>query len=176
MPQDVPEDTPPLPDSFTIAEAASAAGVTEKTVRRMVKAGSIPAIQEPIPGGFKYRIPRHGIAQIAHEIGDRVLPRGVPSQGRHVVGGLGTPVSGYPGVPVAGSEISELRQERDAWRRQAEEAQQALARSQEALSRQQATIDNLIIRALPEPRAARIEEESASAEPRRGFWSWFWGR
>jgi excisionase family DNA binding protein len=162
--------------TFTIAEAASATGVTEKTIRRMVKAGTLPAVQKAIPGGFKYVIPQEALAHIAHEVGDRVLPSGVPSTPGQPMPGMGTRDAGYPGVPVGQGAIEDLRRDRDAWRQQAEEAQQALARLQEALSRQHATIDNLILRALPEPRLRQTEASEEPRRKRRGFWDWFWGR
>jgi len=170
-----PQGTQDDSRTLTIAEAAAATGVTEKTIRRMVKAGTLPAVRKPISGGFKYLIPQEGLAHIAHEVGDRVLPSGVASAPPFGRGGMGTQSDGYPGVSVVADAIEEAKRDRDAWRRQAEEAQQALARLQEALAHQQTTIDNLIMRALPEPRA-RAEEEPEEPRPRRTFWDWLLGR
>lgn len=164
------------PRTLTIAEAAAATGVTEKTIRRMVKAGTLPAIRKPISGGFKYLIPDEGLAHIAHEVGDRVLPSGVVSPLPSGQGGVGTHGGGYPGVSVGEDAVNDLRRDRDAWRKQAEEAQQALARLQEALAHQQTTIDSLIMRALPEPRPPAQEQEQPGPRRRRGFWEWFFGR
>jgi len=40
----------------TIRDVARVLGVTERTVRRSIERGALIAVEEPIPGGFRWRV------------------------------------------------------------------------------------------------------------------------
>lgn len=182
--------TPAEAPGLTISEAAAKAGVAEKTVRRMIKAGSLPHLKQAIPGGFRYLVPPEAVAQIAHEVGDRVLSDGVPSprslelagQDTLLLDGQGTQI----GVPVAGRALNELQrqrdalrdrlaevsQERDEWKGLAKNAQDTIRALSETIQYLNETNRQL---ALPEHKEAE-EEPRVERVPRRGFWQWFVGR
>jgi len=54
-PQDV-DQTPHVQGTLSVQEAADHYGVTEKTIRRRIKAGSIRAIKHGIAEGFEWRV------------------------------------------------------------------------------------------------------------------------
>lgn len=58
-------------EGLTIAETASQLGVSQKTVRRWIKAGRLPATREEGPYGPQYRVSTHAV-QTAQQIIDVV--------------------------------------------------------------------------------------------------------
>jgi excisionase family DNA binding protein len=182
--------TPDEAPALTISEAAARAGVAEKTVRRMIKAGSLPHLKQAIPGGFRYLVPPEVVALIAHVVGDRVLPDGIPSPLQTSLGGQDTQSLHGSGtqarVPSSDAStvelqrqrdalrdrVSEISQERDEWKTLAKDAQETIRALSETIQRLNETNRQL---ALPEHR--ETEEEPADLSmPRRGFWHWFLGR
>ncbi len=53
--QDV-DQTPPIQGTLSLLQAADHYGVTEKTIRRRIKAGSLRAIKHGIAEGFEWRV------------------------------------------------------------------------------------------------------------------------
>jgi len=175
---------------LTISEAAARSGVAEKTVRRMIKAGSLPHSKQPIPGGFRYLVPLEAVAQIAHEVGDRVLPHGIPSTPPSGGGGQDTQhlqaQDTYPGGSASDKAVDEpnrerdalherledLARERDEWKVLAQSAQGTIQVLSETIQRLNETNRQL---ALPEHRQDEEEEKRATAHRWR-FWEWFLGR
>jgi len=49
---------------ISISEAAAALGVSEKTIRRRIKAGLLQASRVPAAGGFEYRIDSDALARV----------------------------------------------------------------------------------------------------------------
>jgi excisionase family DNA binding protein len=54
-------------EGISVQEAAEHLGLNEKTVRRRIHLGQIPAIKVPRPQGFEWRVYLDGIAQPAFE-------------------------------------------------------------------------------------------------------------
>jgi excisionase family DNA binding protein len=50
-------------EGISVQEAAEDLGINEKTVRRRIHLGQIPAIKMPRPQGFEWRVYLHGIPQ-----------------------------------------------------------------------------------------------------------------
>jgi excisionase family DNA binding protein len=185
-PQRIDRDVGPS-SGLTISEAAARSGVAEKTVRRMIKAGTVPCVRQAIPGGFRYLLPPEAVAQIAHEVGDRVLPDGVPSPG--VGMGVSQAIQDvgrqdtqswvpHPDQRVQETQatLTELRQrlqdaqrERDEWMTLAKESQATIRALSETVNVLNETNRQLALPAHP-------EEPEDAVPPKRGFWDWVLGR
>jgi hypothetical protein len=155
---------------YTLREASREAGCSESTLRRLVKSGDVPYVQEETKTGFRYLFEPSTISVIAHKASMR-RPAGRPAGGR--VGGRSVQTSRYEGPQEAsegGQEIATLRAERDLLRAENARLWLQVERLTESVTRL----------ALPASRIPQSENGEASAEggaaEKRGFWDWFFGR
>jgi excisionase family DNA binding protein len=68
--------------SLSVQEAAARYGVSEKTIRRRIKSGTLPAFQQPTSQGFEWRVQVDGAAAQVDSMGAQVdgQPVQVPPQ------------------------------------------------------------------------------------------------
>lgn len=128
---------------LSIPEAAQALGVSEKTVRRRIQKGDIPAKKVPGPYGLQYRIPAHAIST-AQEIMD-VVKVERPTDPRTL------------GLVVAEAirrENEALRDELVALRQQVAEMQREVAAARQALEER----DRRLLEAIRERQEERRRE------------------
>jgi hypothetical protein len=157
-------------DHYTLRQAAHEAGCSESTLRRLVKSGDVPYVQEETKTGFRYLFEASTIPLIAHKASMR-RPSGRPPGRR--VGGATIQTSKYEGLQEASTaleELAALRAERDLLRAENSRLWSQVERLTESVTRL----------ALP---AARTPDEVASEEAaegrasvRRTIWDWFFGR
>ena len=152
---------------YTLREAAREAGCSESTLRRLVKGGDVPYVQEETKTGFRYLFQPSTVPVIAHKASMR-RPSGRPSGRR--VGGLTIQSSRYEGLQEASSnseDTAALRVERDLLRAENARLWSQIERLTESLTRL----------ALPPSRTSEeaLPAESSEGKPSRkkGFWDWF---
>jgi len=160
----------PGSEYYTLREAAHQAGCSESTLRRLVKSGDVPYVQEETKTGFRYLFEPSTISVIAHKASMR-KPAGRPAGRR--VGGRSLQPSMYEGLQEASEGIEELATLR---------AQRELLRAENArLWLQVERLTESVTRlALPASRTSEgmLPETTSEGLPaaRRGFWDWFFGR
>lgn len=159
-------------EHYTLRQAAHEAGCSESTLRRLVKSGDVPYLQEETKTGFRYLFEPSTIPLIAHKASMR-RPSGRPPGRR--VGGISTQPSKYEGLQEASTTVEELaglRVERDLLRAENSRLWSQIERLTESVTRL----------ALP---AARTSDEVPSegapggTTPEKGgfrIWDWFFGR
>ena len=155
---------------LTLREAAREAGCSESTLRRLVKSGDVPYVQQETRTGFRYLFEPSTISVIAHKASMR-RPAGRPS-GRRVGGGTLQP-SAYQGLQEASGgleELATLRAERELLRAENSRLWTQIERLTESVTRL----------ALPASRSSEAEASEtpakASPKPRWSFWDYFFGR
>jgi len=170
-------DQPPTPSGgpvqyYTLREASREAGCSESTLRRLVKSGEVPFVQEETKTGFRYLFEASNLAVIAHKASMR-RPSGRPSSRR--VGGSTVQPFGEGGLQeasVASDEAAVLRVERDLLRAENARLWLQIERLTESLTQL------ALPPAKPPDEGPNMEAFSREREPRgrRGFWDWFFGR
>ncbi|MBM3476785.1 MAG: helix-turn-helix domain-containing protein [Armatimonadetes bacterium] len=165
-----PKASEPGGEYYTLREAAREAGCSEATLRRLVKSGDVPYVQQETKTGFRYLFEPSTIAVIAHKASMR-RPAGRPSGGR--VGGRSLQASRYEALQEASEgiqEVAALRTERDLLRAENARLWLQVERLTESVTRL----------ALPPSRTLEAEplEGASGAKPtaKRSFWNWFFGR
>ncbi len=165
-----PEASVPPSEYYTLREASREAGCSESTLRRLVKGGDVPFVQQETKTGFRYLFEPSAIPVIAHKASMR-RPAGRPSSRR--VGGRTVQPSRYEVDQEASEghdEAAAIRVERDLLRAENARLWAQIERLTESVTRL----------ALPPSRtpeeATPAEPPEGSAKPRRGFLDWFFGR
>jgi len=154
----------------TLREAAAQAGCSESTLRRLVKTGDVPCVQEETKTGFRYLFEPSTIAIIAHKASMR-RPSGRPSNRR--VGGSSLQASRYEGL----QEASEGREEEAALRIERDLLRAENARLWAQIERLTESITRLALPPAKTPEEAPPMEGAEVRPSRRpGFWDWFFGR
>lgn len=169
-PSDFAEPSGQVPEYLTLKEAARQAECSDSTLRRLVKAGEVPHLQEETKTGFRYMFEASTVNVIAHKAAMR-RPSGRPS-GRRVEGRTLQPSTDQGGLEASSSavEMAAVRAERDLLKAEN-------ARLWTQIDRLTESVTQL---ALPPSRAPE-EEGVAEARPvanqgGRSWWDWFFGR
>jgi hypothetical protein len=165
-----PESSAAEPSYLTLREASGLAGCSESTLRRLVKTGDVPFVQEETKTGFRYLFEPSTIPVIAHKASMR-RPSGRPSSRR--VGDHTRQPSKYEGSQEASTTMEEsaaLRVERDLLRAENARLWLQVERLTESVTRL----------ALPPSRAPEeatsLEAPEEKAAPKRSWLDWFLGR
>lgn len=170
-----PPEEPSEPDQkpvsyLTLHEAAQLAGCSDSTLRRLVKSGDVPHLQEETKTGFRYLFEPSVVPLIAHKASMR-RPSGRPG-GRRVTGERLQSFSdgAYQEASRLAQELAAVRAERDLLR-----AENARLWSQ--IERLTESVTRLALPASKPPEEAQTAEGSEKGGPRKyGFWDYFFGR
>ncbi len=148
---------------LSLKDAALAAGCSESTIRRLVKASEVPFLQEETRAGFRYLLRRDQIPLIAHKASMR-RPRG------RMVEGPTIQPSSHDTLQEAmqvREELAAVRAERDLLRSENQRLWVQIERLTDSVTRL----------ALPE---RQVQEGPPVRPPGAswlgGFWNWFVGR
>lgn len=147
---------------LSLRDAALAAGCSESTIRRLVKASQVPFIQEETQAGFRYLLRASDIALIAHKATMR-RPRGRMAEGQTLQPSNGESLQ--EAIHIR-EELAAARAERDLFRSENQRLWAQVERLTESVTRL----------ALPERRVQEVTPQAGSSGAWAGFWDWFLGR
>jgi hypothetical protein len=149
-------------DYLSLRDAALAAGCSESTVRRLIKASEIPFVQEDTQAGFRYLVRTLDIPVIAHKASMR-RPRGRMAGGHTLQpSNMGT----LQEAMQTREELAAVKTERDLLRSENQRLWTQVERLTESVTRL----------ALPERRIAEAPGEASTSGSWGRFWDWFLGR
>ncbi len=159
--QDV-DQTPHVQGTLSVQEAAAHYGVTEKTIRRRIKAGSLRAIKHGIAEGSEWRVYPEG--SLDSDQGTQTT-----HEGTHTEQEPYTPLSPQPKPPQQSAELLRALEVVERLTQRNEQLAGQLGFTQAKLQEAERTVA-LLMAPKDEP------EQPAQPEPRRPWWRRLFGQ